>query len=169
MTVQKPSKNKYWLLIAAAIVLDQITKTAVLKNFAFAERLNVIPDFFDLTLVFNTGAAFSFLADAGGWQKYFFLALAAVISFYLARAIVKDDFGTWGKYGAAMVIGGAFGNVIDRLIHGHVVDFLLVYWQDWYYPAFNVADSFICVGAVLLVIDGFKHKKETPENAKQAV
>ncbi len=160
MSAPKSSKTKYWLLIAAAIVLDQITKTLVLQRFQFAERLNVIPNFFDLTLVFNTGAAFSFLADAGGWQKYFFLALAAVISFYLARAIVKDDFGAWGKWGAAMVIGGAFGNVIDRLIHGHVVDFLLFYWQNWFYPAFNVADSFICVGAVLLVIDGFKHKKE---------
>ncbi|MFC3873137.1 signal peptidase II [Neisseria musculi] len=160
MTARKPSKIKYWLLIAAALVLDQITKTAVLKNFEFAERLNILPGFFDLTLVFNTGAAFSFLAGAGGWQKYFFLALAAVISFYLARAIVKDNFGTWGKYGAAMIIGGAAGNVADRLIYGHVVDFLLFYWQSWYYPAFNVADSFICVGAALLVIDGFKHKKE---------
>ncbi|OSI14160.1 signal peptidase II [Neisseria dumasiana] len=168
MTTQKTSKMKYWLLIAAAIVLDQITKVAVLQNFEFAERLNVIPHIFDLTLVFNTGAAFSFLADAGGWQKYFFLGLAVVISFYLARGIVKDDFGKWGKLGAAMVIGGAVGNVIDRLIHGHVVDFLLVYWQNWYYPAFNVADSFICVGAALLILDGFKHKKAGDKEEKAA-
>lgn len=166
MTDQKPSKIKYWLLIAAAIVIDQISKTAVLNRFEFAERLNLIPGFFDLTLVFNTGAAFSFLADAGGWQKYFFLVLAAVISFYLIRAIVKDEFGAWGKLGAAMVVGGAAGNVIDRLLHGHVVDFLLFYWQDWFYPAFNAADCFICVGAALLVSDGFKHKKETPEKAR---
>lgn len=159
MTIEKTSKTKYWLLAIIAIILDQVSKTAILNRFEYTERLNIIPNFFDLTLVYNTGAAFSFLADAGGWQKYFFLGLAAVISFYLARAIVKDDFGTWGKLGAAMVIGGAFGNVIDRLLHGHVVDFLLVYWQNWYYPAFNVADSFICVGAVLLVIDSFKHKK----------
>lgn len=160
MTTHKTSKIRYWLLAAVAIVLDQITKLAVLKNFQFAERLNIISDFFDLTLVYNTGAAFSFLADAGGWQKYFFLALAVVISLYLARAIIKDDFGAWGKIGAAMVIGGAFGNVIDRLLYGHVIDFLLFYWKDWYYPAFNIADSFICVGAVLLVLDGFKHKKK---------
>ena len=83
-----------------------------------------------------------------------------MICFYLARSIVKDDFGAWGKTGAAMIIGGAIGNVVDRMLHGHVVDFLLFYWQNWYYPAFNVADSFICVGAVLLVIDGFKHKKD---------
>ena len=147
MTTSKPSKTKFWLLAVAAVVLDQITKVAVLKNFEFAQRLNIIPDFFDLTLVYNTGAAF-------------FLVLAAVICFYLARSIVKDDFGTWGKTGAAMIIGGAIGNVVDRMLHGHVVDFLLFYWQNWYYPAFNVADSFICVGAVLLVIDGFKHKKD---------
>lgn len=159
MTSEKTSKTKYWLLVLVAIVLDQLSKVAVLKSFVFAERLSIIPDFFDLTLVYNTGAAFSFLADAGGWQKYFFLALAAAICFYLARAIVKDDFGCWGKTGAAMIIGGAIGNVIDRILHGHVVDFLLFYWQDWYYPAFNIADSFICVGAVLLVIDGFKYKK----------
>ncbi|MFS6938211.1 lipoprotein signal peptidase [Neisseria animaloris] len=165
MTIEKTSKTKYWLLAIIAIILDQVSKTAILNRFEYTERLNIIPNFFDLTLVYNTGAAFSFLADAGGWQKYFFLGLAAVISFYLARAIVKDDFGTWGKLGAAMVIGGAFGNVIDRLIHGHVVDFLLFYWKNWYYPAFNVADSFICVGAVMLVIDGFKHKKDD----KQAV
>lgn len=171
MNAQKTSKMKYWLLAAAAVVLDQITKVAVLQNFRFAERLNVIPHIFDLTLVFNTGAAFSFLADAGGWQKYFFLVLAAVISFYLGRSIVKDDFGKWGKLGAAMVIGGAAGNVIDRLIHGHVVDFLLVYWQNWYYPAFNIADSFICVGAALLILDGFKHKKTAvpEENPDKAV
>lgn len=158
--MQKTSKLPYFLLAALAIVLDQASKMLVLSNFEYAERVNVIPDFFDLTLVYNPGAAFSFLADAGGWQKYFFLALAAVISVWLARSIVKDDFGRWGKWGAAMIIGGAIGNVVDRLQHGHVIDYFLFYWQSWYYPAFNVADSFICVGAALLVIDGFRHKKE---------
>ncbi len=164
--MQKTSKLPYFLLAALAIVLDQASKMLVLSNFEYAERVNVIPDFFDLTLVYNPGAAFSFLADAGGWQKYFFLALAAVISVWLARSIVKDDFGRWGKWGAAMIIGGAIGNVVDRLQHGHVIDYFLFYWQNWYYPAFNVADSFICVGAALLVIDGFRHKKE---DGKQAV
>lgn len=149
----------YALMALAAVALDQISKFAVLDRFDYAERLNVIPGFFDLTLVFNPGAAFSFLADAGGWQKYFFLALALVVCSWLARAIAKDDFGSRGKWGAAMIIGGAIGNVIDRLLHGHVVDFLLVYYQTWYYPAFNIADSFICVGAALLVWDSFTHKK----------
>ena len=164
MITKKTSKTFYWLLAIVAIVLDQITKVLVLNRLEFAERLNIIPDFFDLTLVYNTGAAFSFLANAGGWQKYFFLGLAVVICFYLAHSIVKEAFGRWGRLGAAMIIGGAIGNVIDRLVYGHVVDFLLVYWQNWFYPAFNVADSFICVGAVLLVIDSFTHKKPTKDS-----
>ncbi|MDO4878546.1 MAG: signal peptidase II [Neisseria sp.] len=153
------SNLRYWLLAAAVIIADQIGKYAVLKNFDFAERLAVLPGFFDLTLVYNTGAAFSFLADAGGWQKYFFLALAVVISIWLARAIIRREFGGCGRWGAAMVIGGAYGNVIDRLLHGHVVDFLLFYWRGWHYPAFNIADSFICIGAALLIWDGCKNKE----------
>ena len=159
MTIAKTSKLPYWLLAVVAIVLDQITKVAILNRFEFAERLNIIPNFFDLTLVYNTGAAFSFLAEAGGWQKFFFLGLALIICSYLARAIIKEDFGKWGRLGAAMIIGGAAGNVVDRLIHGHVIDFLLFYWQNWFYPAFNVADSFIVVGAILLVVDSFTHQK----------
>ena len=160
MTTSKPSKTKFWLLAVAAVVLDQITKVAVLKNFEFAQRLNIIPDFFDLTLVYNTGAAFSFLAEAGGWQKYFFLALAAVICFYLARSIVKDDFGTWGKTGAAMIIGGAIGNVVDRMLHGYVVDYLDFHWnflgtlfRGGHFPAFNLADAAITAGAIGLILD----------------
>lgn len=143
----------------AAIVLDQISKYAVLHRFHEYERLNIIPNFFDLTLVYNPGAAFSFLANMGGAQKYIFTVLAFVISGYLARAVAKGEFGRWGNYAAAMIIGGAFGNVIDRFVHGKVVDFLLFYWQNWYYPAFNIADSFICVGAALLIIEGFTRKE----------
>lgn len=161
------SKLPYLLLSATAIILDQVSKLWTLAHFQYQERVNVIPHFFDWTLVFNPGAAFSFLADQGGWQKYFFLTLALVISAYLWRAIVRNDFARWGKLGAAMIIGGAIGNVIDRLAYGHVVDFLLFYWNDWYYPAFNIADSFICVGAVLLVLDGLSHKHQ--KNAAKAV
>jgi signal peptidase II len=154
-----PSTLRYWLLSAAAVVLDQISKYAVLARFEDFERLPVVGGFFDLTLVYNTGAAFSFLASAGGWQKYFFVALAAVISVWLVRAVKKGEFGALGSWGAAMVVGGALGNVIDRFVHGKVVDFLLFYGETWSYPAFNVADSFICVGAALLVLDSFTHKK----------
>ncbi|MDO5058313.1 MAG: signal peptidase II [Neisseria sp.] len=154
--------NRIFLLAlaVAAIALDQITKIAVLQRFEYGERLNIIPNFFDLTLLFNPGAAFSFLADHGGWQKYFFIVLAFVISAWLVRGILKNEFGRLGQIGAAMIIGGGLGNVIDRVLYDHVVDFLLFYWQNWFYPAFNIADSFICVGMVLFVIDGFRHKKE---------
>ena len=165
MTSSKSSYLPYFILAIMAIVLDQLSKIAVLKTFFETERLNIIPHLFDFTLVYNPGAAFSFLADQGGWQKYFFLVLAIVICSYLARAIVKNEFGSWGKWGAAMIIGGAIGNVIDRLAYGHVVDFLLFYWQNWYYPAFNSADSFICVGAACLVIDSFKHKKDNTDTS----
>ena len=149
----------YWLVAIAAIILDQISKYAILARFEYQERLNIIPHFFDLTLVYNPGAAFSFLAGMGGAQKYLFIVLAFAISGYLARSIAKNEFGKLGNWAAAMIIGGALGNVIDRFVHEKVVDFLLFYWNDHYYPAFNVADSFICVGAVLLAIDSMKHKK----------
>ena len=160
MSSSLSKKTAYLLIALTGIALDQLTKWEILAHFQEGERLNIIPSLFDLTLAYNPGAAFSFLADQGGWQKFFFLGLALVISAYLARAILRDEFRLSGKIGAAMIIGGALGNVIDRLIHGHVVDFLLFYWKDWYYPAFNVADSFICVGAVLLVLDGLFQKKE---------
>ncbi len=149
----------YWLVALAAIILDQISKSAILARFEYQERLNIIPHFFDLTLVYNPGAAFSFLANMGGAQKYLFIVLAFVISGYLARGIAKNEFGKLGNWAAAMIIGGALGNVIDRFVHEKVVDFLLFYWGEHYYPAFNVADSFICVGAVLLAIDSIRHKK----------
>ena len=166
MSSSSSAKTPFFLLSLVAIILDQLSKWEILKYFTEGERLNIIPDFFDLTLAYNPGAAFSFLADQGGWQKFFFLGLAVVISLYLARAIWRDEFGRRGKLGAAMIIGGAIGNVVDRLIHGHVVDFLLFYWQNWFYPAFNIADSFICVGAVCLVIDGLLHKKTPPNDTK---
>lgn len=158
---------RYWLTAAAAIILDQISKWAVLARFEFAERLNIIPGFFDLTLVYNPGAAFSFLADHSGWQKYFFIVLAFAISAWLAHGIVKNEFGRIGKWAAAMIIGGALGNVIDRFVHGKVVDFILVYYQDWYYPAFNIADSFICVGAFLLIVEGFKEGKKQKQAGEE--
>ncbi len=160
MNKTKPSNTRYWLLALIAVILDQITKLAVIKNFQEYERLNIIPNFFDLTRAHNSGAAFSFLADAGGWQKFFFIGLAILICGYLAREIIRNQFNTLGKIGASMIIGGALGNVIDRFQHGHVIDYLLFYWQNWHYPAFNVADSFIVVGATLLVIDGFKNSKK---------
>ena len=150
----------YSFLTIVAIILDQISKRMILSHFSCGERLNIIPDFFDLTLVFNPGAAFSFLADMGGIQKYIFTILAFAISGYLAYLVKKGELGKLGNWAVACIIGGAMGNVIDRFEYGHVVDFLLFYWQNHYYPAFNVADCFVCVGAALLLIDNMKHKSQ---------
>lgn len=152
----------YGLIIAMSIIADQLSKNLILQHMQYMQRTAVIPGFFDLILVYNTGAAFSFLADAGGWQKFLFMGLALIICVYLLKEIICDGFGTVGKFGAAMIIGGAVGNVIDRLIHGHVVDFILLYYHNWFYPAFNIADSLICVGAVLLVLESFFHRKNKP-------
>ena len=155
---------EHWYLAVLAVVLDQITKYMVLARFGYGERLNVLPGFFDLTLVYNPGAAFSFLADMGGAQRYLFVVLAFAISIWLVRESAKGAFGRLGNWAAAMIVGGAAGNVIDRFVHGKVVDFLLFYWNGWYYPAFNVADSFICAGAVLLVADSLTQDKNKQKN-----
>lgn len=149
----------YGLFSLATILLDQLSKHLVLKNFQPYERLNMIPHFFDLTLVFNQGAAFSFLANMGGIQKWIFTALAFIISAWLIREMLKNTFEQLGNWGASMIIGGAMGNVIDRFMHGQVVDFLLFYWHEHYYPAFNVADSFICLGAFFLIVESFTKSK----------
>ena len=146
-----------WFLTSAAIVLaDQATKSLVLGRFAPGERLE-ITGFFNLVLVFNKGAAFSFLAGAGGWQTpllvAFALIAAVVVSVLLARSPGRGLFSA----GLALILGGAVGNVIDRLRFGHVVDFVDLHAAGWHWPAFNVADSAITVGAALLILDGFRH------------
>ena len=142
-----------WLGLAALIIIiDQITKVYFNTQYAYGERVNVLP-FFDLTLMYNRGAAFSFLASETGWQRWFFTALgivaAAVIVWILRRNTSKTRF----ALALTLILGGALGNVIDRVLYGHVVDFLLFYWKDWYYPAFNVADMGIVCGAILMVLD----------------
>ncbi len=142
-----------WLGIAALIVLlDQFTKVLVLGSFQYGESLP-ITGFFNLVRVHNLGAAFSFLADAGGWQRWFFTGLgtvAALVMVWLLRSHAGQRL-----FCAALscILGGAVGNVIDRLLHGYVVDFLDFYWGRWHFPAFNVADAAITVGAGLLILD----------------
>lgn len=142
-----------WLGLSALVVLvDQATKLAVVHVITYAQRIPVLP-VFDITLLYNTGAAFSFLANSGGWQKWFFILigiLAVLIILWLMR---KHSQQKRFMFALALILGGALGNVIDRLVHGHVIDFLLFYWRDWYYPAFNVADIAICCGALLLILD----------------
>ncbi len=150
-----------WLALALAVIaLDQASKLAILANLDLGERLPIIPGIFNLTLAYNPGAAFSFLADAGGWQRHFFTALALVISAGIVWLLKRHANEPRYCLQLALVLGGAVGNVIDRLAYGHVVDFIQVYYQNWYYPAFNIADSAICIGVALMLFDGLLHREE---------
>ncbi|MEZ5738766.1 MAG: signal peptidase II [Burkholderiaceae bacterium] len=144
-----------WLALAAVVIgLDQVSKWVVLDRFAEYERLPVIPGLFDLTLVYNPGAAFSFLADAQGWQRWFFTVLALAASVFIVYLLRQARRGQWlFPFALAMILGGALGNVIDRLVHHKVVDFLLFFQHPWYFPAFNLADSAITLGAICLILD----------------
>ena len=149
-----------WFMLSALIVAaDQLTKWLVLARFAPGERME-LTSFFNLVLVFNKGAAFSFLSSAPGWQTplltAFALGAAVIVSVLLVRSPERRLFCT----GLALVLGGAVGNVIDRLRLGQVVDFLDVHAAGWHWPAFNVADSAITVGAALLILDGFRHHEK---------
>ncbi len=144
-----------WLAMAALVlVVDQLTKAWILSAFRVGERLEVVPGFFDLTLVYNPGAAFSFLANHDGWQRWFFIGIGIAASAFILWLLARHGTQRLFALALSLILGGAIGNVIDRFVHGQVVDFLLVHWRDrWYFPAFNVADSAITVGAALLILD----------------
>lgn len=145
----RPNALSWLVLSAVVIVLDQLTKAWVLSSLPEFEPIPVIEGFWNWYRTYNTGAAFSFLSDAGGWQKYFFVILACGISGLLVWWLARTPRRDWRTaLPFALVIGGALGNVIDRLLHGHVVDFIQWHWRGHYWPAFNVADSAIVVGAV---------------------
>ena len=152
-------KLRWLVLIVLILAADQATKLWVLAALQPYEVIPVLPSL-NLTLVFNEGAAFSFLADAGGWQRWFFVALAVVISavllVWLWRLKPEDRL---TAAGLSLVAGGALGNLIDRIAYGHVVDFVDVYWRTWHWPAFNVADSAITVGVGLLLLEVFLPKR----------
>lgn len=151
-----------FLLVSIAIViLDQWTKTMIMNTLALYEDIVVLP-VFNITHVHNYGAAFSFLSDAGGWQRYFFTAIAVLISvlliYWILRTPAKQKL-TLVSY--SLILGGALGNLLDRLLHGFVVDFLHFYYQNWHFPAFNVADIAISVGAAGMILDAlFEHKQQ---------
>ena len=140
-----------WLILAVVVgVLDQVTKQLVLANLHRGEMIPVT-GFFDLVLVFNTGAAFSFLAEHGGWQRWFFTVLALGISAWLLALMHHQRHEKLLPAAFALIIGGALGNVYDRLVHGAVVDFLHFHYAGWSWPAFNLADSAITVGVVMML------------------
>lgn len=157
MASRKPSVRAgfaRWAALALALVLaDQLTKQAVLLSFKTGERLPVVAGFFDLTLLFNRGAAFSLLADAGGWQRWLFIGIGVVATAFTCWMLWRHGSQRLFSFALSLILGGAIGNIIDRVLRGEVVDFLLFYWRGWHFPAFNVADSAITIGAVLLIID----------------
>lgn len=145
-----------WLWLSLlALVLDQGSKLLIDGSMQLYQSIPVLPSF-NLTYVHNTGAAFSFLSQAGGWQRWFFVALAVAISLgigvWLAR-LQKHE--TLLAVALALVLGGAVGNLIDRLAYGYVIDFLDVYYRSWHWPAFNIADSAISLGVVLMLAESF--------------
>ena len=147
----KPTSNALiWLLLSAiVIVLDQWSKAWVLASLPEYTAIPVIDGFWNWYRTYNSGAAFSFLADAGGWQLWFFTVLAVGISGLLGYWLSRTRRGDWRQaLPYALVIGGALGNVIDRQIHGHVIDFIQWHWRDHYWPAFNIADCAVVCGAI---------------------
>lgn len=151
-----------WLWLSLLVlVIDQASKFYFEARLEMFQQIVIIPDLFSWTLAYNTGAAFSFLADSSGWQRWLFALIAIVVSAVLVvwlKRLGRND--NWLAVALALVLGGALGNLYDRIALGHVIDFILVHWQNrWYFPAFNIADSAITVGAIMLALDMFKSKK----------
>jgi len=151
-----------WLWLSLLVfVLDQASKLYFEGALRLYQQIEIVPGLFSWTLAYNTGAAFSFLAGESGWQRWLFaliaLAVSAVLVVWLRRLQATE---TWLAVALALVLGGAMGNLFDRVAYGHVIDFILVHWQDrWFFPAFNLADSAITVGAIMLALDMFISKK----------
>jgi signal peptidase II len=159
-----------WMVVALAIIAaDQLTKWAIIEWVALYEKVP-LNSFINLTHQRNTGAAFSFLADAGGWQRWFFVTLSAVVSCVIVVWLwrIRDQGQTVLAAGLALVLGGAVGNLIDRIMLGYVTDFIQVWFGNWAFPSFNIADAGITVGAALLIIDAlfFSGREEGREPKK---
>jgi signal peptidase II len=160
-------KKLIWLVLSVVIVIaDQTTKMLVIENLTLYQRIPLLP-VLDLVRLHNTGAAFSFLAGESGWQNWLFSGVALIVSGGILWWLVtlKEDGRRALQLGLALVLGGALGNVIDRVLYGYVVEFILFYYQDWSYPAFNVADSAITCGVVLILFDGFVIDRRRQRNA----
>lgn len=153
-----------WLWLAILVFIIDIGSKLVVMNtmdYGWPNRIEVLP-FFNLLYVHNYGAAFSFLSDAGGWQRWLFTAIAlgvcGLLLFWMRRTPASNKI---ANSAYALIIGGALGNLFDRMYHGFVVDFLDFYWGNYHWPAFNIADSAICLGAALIIIDGFVNDKKS--------
>ena len=147
-----------WIALAIAVLAaDQLAKAAILATFVPGQELPLLP-FFSLVLAFNRGAAFSFLAGADGWQRWLFTAIAIAASVFIVWLLRRGGSRLY-LLGLALILGGALGNLVDRLWLGQVVDFVLVHWRGWSFPAFNLADSAITAGAALLIVDSFRQRR----------
>ena len=177
-TLKQTSMAKYLSLYfgisAVIIILDLWTKSAATANLDYAVPVQVYTLFdsvtgFNLTLLHNTGAAFSFLATESGWQRWFFIALAFFVSVGLSIWLTKLRDDRWVALAVALILGGAIGNLYDRITLGYVVDFLHFYWGDYHFPAFNIADTAISIGAGLMILDIFRgDKKQSSETASES-
>jgi len=156
---------RWWWLTVTFLVLDQITKHWVAGSFDLYESVNILP-FFSFTYVHNTGAAFSFLADQGGWQRWFFTAIATIASVvfivWLSKTPKENKL---LSIAFALMLSGAVGNLIDRALFGYVIDFIDFHWAGYRFPAFNIADSAIFVGAVLMIAESFINGEKSPKDA----
>lgn len=166
MNVQIKKSGIYWIWISfITLSIDLISKYMVVSHFKLYESMNILP-IFNLTYVRNTGAAFSFLAEHSGWQKYFFIVLAFVISTVLIVLLFKNCYSKkLSNIAYSLIIGGALANAIDRFYNGYVIDFLDFYWDIYHYPVFNFADVFIISGASLLVLESLLETKKSKKHS----
>lgn len=155
-----------WLWLSAVVImLDQATKYLAGSLLDYGVPVPVLP-FFNLTLAHNPGAAFSFLAGASGWQRWFFIGIALVVSVFIVGWVKRlSPRENWLAAALALILGGAIGNVIDRVMYGYVVDFIDLYYGAWHWPAFNIADSAITVGVAIMLIDSLLFSRETTSGA----
>lgn len=152
MAVQRSALIWLWLALAV-ILLDQATKQLAEALLSYGQPVYLLP-VLDFTLLYNPGAAFSFLADQGGWQRWFFTAISVAVSLMLMvwmKRLPREQI--WLPVALALILGGAIGNLFDRMVYGHVIDFISVHWDRAYFPAFNIADSAITVGALMMAVD----------------
>lgn len=151
--------NRWLWLSALVIVLDQLSKAWISSHFVYGESLYVL-GVFNLVLAHNTGAAFSFLNDAGGMQRWLFSIIALIASVWIVALLRKHSAETLFALALSLILGGALGNLIDRIAYGYVVDFLAFHWDEHYFPAFNIADSAITCGAIVLILDSFRSQRK---------
>ena len=168
MSMKEASGWRWLPLTVIVIALDQLTKWLIVQNFSYGERLNLLP-VLDLTLAYNTGAAWSFLAAESGWQRWMFTGLAVLVSAVLLVWLKRLKARSQGLLACALslILAGALGNVIDRLRLGHVIDFILAYWDEHTFPIFNVADCAISVGAAMLLLDAFMESRRPKVQSAQ--